>query len=208
MLRVRNDVLKRDLGDIQHHGYMNRVLILGCPGAGKSTLAQRLAQASGLNLFHLDQLYWQPGWIKPNKEEWRDRLTQLLGLEEWIIDGNYGNTLPLRLASADTAIFLDFPRWICLSRALRRVIRWRGRTRADMPYGCPERFDWDFLRYIWTFHATQRPQILRELESFAGRVLILRTPDAAEEFIRQLRADYSGFDSALYRNEEAKDHLS
>jgi adenylate kinase family enzyme len=185
MLSVNNELLQPDSGAIKHHGYMRRVLTLGCPGAGKSTLGQRLAQARGLKLFHLDQLYWHPGWIETNKEEWRDQLSELLGREEWIIDGNYGNTLPLRLASADTAIFLDFSRWVCLSRTLRRVIRWRGRTRADMPHGCPERFDWDLLRYIWTFRISQRPRILRELDSFAGRVVILRTADAADNFIRQ-----------------------
>jgi adenylate kinase family enzyme len=128
---------------------VERVLIIGPSGAGKSTLARKLAEKTGLPLIHLDQLHWRPGWVEPNKEDWKRTVSELVERPGWIMDGNYGGTLPMRTAAADTVIFLDFPTWICLSRVLLRIVSWWGRTREDMASGCPERLDFVFLRWIW-----------------------------------------------------------
>lgn len=157
------------------------MLIIGSPGSGKSFLARQLAAATGLPAVHLDRHYWDAGWVEPAPEIWRVRLDALVAAPSWIIDGNYSGTLSLRLARADTAIFLDVPRWVCIARVLRRTLRWLGRERGDdIAPGCAERMDLPFLRYIWHFSRDHRGPVVRALEGFPGRVVVLRgRPDVA-----------------------------
>ena len=155
---------------------MRRVLILGSPGAGKSTLARKLATRTGLPLIHLDQLFWRPSWTEAPPEEWHKQLAAALAQDAWIIDGNYGNTVEMRLARADTAILLDFPRWLCLLRTFKRVALGWGRVRPDMPAGCPEHFDPEFLRFIWNFRKKQRLKLLSALQRFPGRKIVMHSP--------------------------------
>ncbi len=108
---------------------MERILVIGPCGAGKSTLARKLGGKLGLPVFHMDQLNWQPGWIERGKVELRKQLDGVLIQPRWIIDGNYGGTLPPRLERADTVVYLDFPIRLCLTRLLRRIWTWRGRSR-------------------------------------------------------------------------------
>lgn len=164
---------------------MRRVLILGSPGSGKSTFARALAAQTGLPLIHLDQLYWRPNWTEAPPAEWRAQLEAVLAQDAWIIDGNYGSTLAMRLKRADTAILLDFPRWLCMARTLRRVALGWGRVRPDMAAGCPEHFDLELLRFIWSFSKRQRPALLKALGEFAGETMVLRS---AEE-VRRVLAD-------------------
>ncbi len=144
-------------------GDMKRIAIIGSPGAGKSTLARQLGEISGLPVFHLDRLFWKPGWIQSPKPLWIALQSALVAQDSWIIDGNYGATLQIRLAAADTAIFLDFPRYLCLGQAVKRAWQYRGTIRPDMAPGCPEKIDREFLRYIWRFPAYERPNILSQL---------------------------------------------
>lgn len=138
---------------------MQRILVMGPPGAGKSTFARKLAGITGLPLFHLDQEYWQPDWVPVGEEELQRRVRRILEGERWIIDGNYGDTMAPRLARADTLFILDLPRWKCLLGALRRRLAYRGgRTREDMAEGCPEKLDWEFVRYIWRFTKDVKPR--------------------------------------------------
>ncbi len=162
---------------------MKRVLIIGSPGAGKSTLACQLAERAGIPLVHLDRLYWKPGWVEPDKLAWRDTVKQLVQADSWIIDGHYTSTLDLRLGAADTVLLLDFPRWICLFRVLDRVLRTWGRTRQDMGSGCQERLDWEFLWFIWNFPTQHLPTAKEMLKTFPGRVIIFRHPREAQRFL-------------------------
>lgn len=107
---------------------MKRIAIIGSPGAGKSTYAQRLSMITGIQVYHLDKLYWKPGWVETPKSEWVEFQQRIVNKEEWIIDGNYGATMDIRIQAADTVIFLDFPRRVCLWRSIKRDIRYRGRT--------------------------------------------------------------------------------
>ncbi len=151
------------------------MLIIGCPGSGKSFLARQLAAATGLPAVHLDRHFWGEGWTEPIPEVWRERLTNLMAAPQWIMDGNYTNTLALRLAAADTAIFLDFSRRLCLARVVWRALWWFGRNRGDdMAPSCRERIDPAFLLYVWRFSRDQRSRVLVALENFSGRVLVLR----------------------------------
>ncbi len=168
---------------------MQRIAIIGCPGAGKSTFALRLGALLGIDVIHLDRLYWHPGWVRTPTEEWLQIQTAALQADRWIVDGNYAASIPLRLALADTVIFFDFPRALCLWRSLKRVASARWTTRPDMAEGCRERIDLEFLRFIWYFHRTKRPGILHQLQGLPeGKPFVhLRTPHEAETFLAQVR---------------------
>ena len=135
---------------------MERVLIIGCSGAGKSTLARTLKDKLGLPVVHLDQLWWQEGWEHVTREEFDARLDMALTMDRWIIDGNYSRTMEPRLQHCDTIIYLDFNRWECLLGMCQRVFGNYGKVRPDMAKGCPERIDWDFVKWIWNFNKQNR----------------------------------------------------
>ncbi|MEA3038439.1 MAG: hypothetical protein QOE79_952 [Sphingomonadales bacterium] len=165
---------------------MERVLVIGPPGAGKSTLATEIAQRTGLPLIHLDRHHWHAGWVEADRAEWEPKVQALIAGERWVIDGNYGGSLAARLARADTAIWLDFPVWLCLARIFRRALEYRGRTRPDMAEGCPERIGWEFLVYAARFPWVGRKRILAKLPAFSGRLIHLRRPADASRFLRSL----------------------
>lgn len=167
---------------------MRRVLVLGCPGAGKSTLARQISGITGLPVIHLDQHYWRPGWREPDRGTWECEVAALIYRPEWVMDGNYGGTLPARLAAADTAILLDFPTWRCLPRVLRRVITSFGRTRADMAPGCPERLDFAFLNYVCRYRRRDRPRHLAAIRQFGGTLVTLHRPVEVAAFVTALEA--------------------
>lgn len=170
---------------------MQRVLVIGPCGAGKSTASHRIAAALGLPLYHLDQLHWKPGWVEGSKEELGAALAPILVQDRWIIDGNYGSTMEQRLERADTVIYLDYPIYLCLWRAAKRVWTFRGKTRPDMAEDCPERFDLEFFRYIanWNHHARPRTEAL--LAGSEGRVHRFIHPRAFEEWLVQLEKDHA-----------------
>jgi adenylate kinase family enzyme len=116
---------------------MQRVLIIGSPGAGKSTFARRLAASTALPVVHLDQHYWLAGWTEPDADTWHETIKQLLAQPRWIMDGDYGGTLDMRLRDADTVFFLDLPRWLCIMRVLKRITTTYGRTRPDLQMDAP-----------------------------------------------------------------------
>lgn len=150
-----------------------RILVLGSPGAGKSTLAAKLGRILELPVVHLDRLFWTPGWVARDRPAFRALIERALDRPRWVIDGNYSATLPLRLERADAAVHLDFPRIPCLLGALRRILAHHGATRPDMAPGCPERFDLEFLRYIWDFPRDNAPRVARALETSAGRIPVV-----------------------------------
>ena len=149
---------------------MQRVLVIGICGAGKSTFASALAAKTRLPLIHLDKEFWQPGWVETPRSAWRAKVEHLAAREQWIMDGNYAGSLDLRLARADTVIMFDYPTTRCLGRVLRRVIGSYGKVRGDAGEGCPERFDVAFLRYVRTFNAKERPKSLAALEQHGQHI--------------------------------------
>ena len=142
---------------------MQRVLVIGPCGAGKSTLASALSGRLGLPLFHMDQLNWKPGWVESSKDEIRRKLTAITVADRWIIDGTYGGTLSERLARADQVIYLDYPISLCVRRLLTRISTYRGRARPDMTEGCPERFDMAFLFYLIRWNSGPRVRLEKHL---------------------------------------------
>ena len=168
---------------------MRRVLVIGSGGAGKTTLARRIAAATGLPLVHLDRRFWHAGWHPTPAEEWARIVTELAAEERWVMDGNYGGTLPARLARADTVVFLDVSRVTCLVRVVRRAARHRSRPREDMAPGCPEHVTWEFARWIWRYPKTSRPGVLSMLDEFrrgGGRALVLHTDAEVRTFVASL----------------------
>lgn len=169
---------------------MQKVAVIGSPGSGKSTLAREMGSALGLPVYHLDRLYWGPGWAPMERPAWVALQEELVSRERWIIDGNYAGTLPLRTGAADTVILLDLPRLLCLWRAVKRLFQHRRRSRPDMAEGCEERLSWQFLRFIWSFPEQTRPRVLALLQEIhpPRRVIHLRSIGEVEAFRRQLAA--------------------
>ncbi|MFB5191661.1 DNA topology modulation protein [Alicyclobacillus fastidiosus] len=153
---------------------MRRIIVIGSPGAGKSTFSRELAERLELPLYHLDSLYWKPGWVERSRDEWFAIHEDVLAKPTWVIDGNYGGTLRPRVEAADTVIWLDLPRPLCLYRCLKRVVRHWGRTRPDMGADCPERLDLDFLKYVWRFKRNGRAKILTCLAEYGHGKVIYR----------------------------------
>ena len=170
---------------------MKRISIVGSGGAGKSTFAHQVADILHLPVIHLDALYWQPNWVATPQDEWREKQQQFVQQESWIIDGNYTSTLDLRFAVADTIIFLDFPRFLCLYRAVKRRIQFAGKTRPDMAEGCPERIDREFFLWIWNYPNNGRVRVLKKIEQYREnrQVIILRSPRKVQQFLHTLQID-------------------
>lgn len=168
---------------------MERVLVIGSGGSGKTTVARRLAGGLGIPLVHLDAHYWQPGWIPTPVDQWRRLVTRLLAQPRWVMDGNYGGTLEMRLGSCDSIVFLDLPRRVCLWRILKRHYRYRGQTRPDVAPGCPERLTWEFVKWVWTYRKRRRAGILERLSKLTGRrVIILTSQTQVDRFLESLGA--------------------
>jgi len=163
---------------------MNRVVVIGSGGSGKSTFSRELGLVTGIPVIHLDREYWRPGWEETPKDEWAIRVAEMLGGERWIIDGNFGGTREMRMRAADTIIFLDLPRRVCLYRILKRTVKYYGRSRPDMAEGCNERLDLEFILWVWNYRNRGRKRILAELEGLGDRrVIILKNRRQVIEFL-------------------------
>lgn len=168
-----------------------RVVVTGLPGSGKSTFAVALATKTGLPVIHLDLSYWKPGWIAPSETEWREKQREVLAGDAWIADGNYHETLDLRLERADTVVMLDMAWWLCSGRALQRGFRAPG----ELPEGCDYsawmrlRDEWRLAFRIWR---KDRPQPERELDiiSRQGKHLVVRVL-TSKRAVNDLLAGYA-----------------
>lgn len=166
---------------------MERVLIIGCGGAGKSTLARQLGEKLNLPVVHLDKLYWRPGWVHVSREEFDVLLDEVLEKDAWIMDGNFNNTIPKRIAHCDTVIYLDFSRVACLMGVMKRVVTTYGTVRPDMGDGCPERFDWEFLRWVWNFNREKRESYYCLLNETEGvETIVLKNRRMVRRFLKNL----------------------
>ena len=166
---------------------MERIMIIGCGGSGKSTLARQLGEKTGLPVVHLDQLFWTPGWVSVSKEEFDRRHREAMAREKWIIDGNFDRTIPERITRCDTVVYLDFSRFACLMGVAKRILTTYGTVRPDMGEGCPERFDWEFLQWVWNFNKNKREKNYRLLKDAQGiQVIILKNRRQVKKFLHSI----------------------
>ncbi len=164
---------------------IKKAIVIGCPGSGKSTFSRALHQKTGIPLFHLDMLYWNADKTTVEKSVFLERLSAVLSKDEWIIDGNYGSSMEMRLAACDTVIFLDYPLDICLEGVQER----RGKPRHDMPWIETEE-DAEFIKFIKNFNEQQRPQILNLLDTYSDkRTFVFTSREEADAFCSGLLVD-------------------
>lgn len=159
---------------------MKKIIVIGSPGAGKSTFARKLRDKTGLALYYLDLIWHKPDKTNISKEEFDRRLSEIIACESWIIDGNYQRTIETRLKACDTVFLLDYPLETCLSGAIERV----GRKREEMPW-VEEELDPEFRQWIEDFPKEKLPQIYELLEKYreGKQIFIFKSRDEAEWYL-------------------------
>ncbi len=158
---------------------MKKVIVIGCPGSGKSTVSRQLHNKTGIPLYHLDMMYWNSDRTTVEKRVFLERLTTVLEKDEWIIDGNYGSTMELRMAACDTVIFLDYPLDICLQGIRER----RGKPRSDMPWIETEE-DAEFIEFIKSYNEQQKPRVIDLFEKYGDKnIIIFKSREEADELL-------------------------
>ena len=141
---------------------MKKIIVIGCPGSGKSTFSKSLHKITGLPLFHLDMLFWNPDKTSVAKPVFKERLSAVLRTPQWIIDGNYASTMELRMEACDTVIFLDYPTDLCLQGVRDR----KGKARSDMPWFESDQEDEEFIQFIKNYNTQSKPQVLELLNKY------------------------------------------
>lgn len=164
-----------------------RIMIVGSSGSGKTTFSRNLHKKLNLPVIHLDKLFWKENWVQTPREEWIEIQNKAMQANEWIIDGNYSGTMEVRAEKADTIIFLDISRTICLYSVIKRWLTNIGKVRPDMGSGCKEKIDFEFLKWTYDFPKRSRPNILKLLESKKDKnIIILKSRRAIRRFLEEL----------------------
>jgi len=158
---------------------LKKIIVIGCPGSGKSTISRALHNKTGIPLYHLDMMYWNADKTTVEKSMFLERLSAVLEKDEWIIDGNYGSTMELRMVACDTVIFLDYPLRVCLDGIKER----RGKPRSDIPWIETEE-DAEFIEFIKNYNEQQKPKVLELLEKYSDKnIVILESREQADAFL-------------------------
>ena len=154
---------------------MKRIALVGISGSGKSTLANKIGIKLGRPVIHLDKLYWDVGWKEryPNKEDFKQLVKKIADEDEWIIDGNYRNSIDIRLERADAIIFLDVPKWRCFLRVFKRVLD--RRQPFDKTEGVKAKVDWALLKFMWNYPQDEMRERIKKYE--AGKKVLIATND-------------------------------
>ena len=158
---------------------MKKIIVIGCPGSGKSTVSRALHNKTGIPLYHLDMMYWNADKTTVEKSVFLERLSDVLEKDEWIIDGNYSSTMELRMAACDTVIFLDYPLDVCLDGIRER----RGKSRSDMPWIETEE-DAEFIEFIKNYNEQQKPIVIELLGKYSDKnIVIFKSREEADAFL-------------------------
>ncbi len=161
---------------------MKRIIVIGCPGSGKSTFSKALHKVTGIPLFHLDMMYWNADRTTVDKAVFRERLSDTIQKDAWIIDGNYASTIEWRLQACDTVFFLDYPLDVCLDGVKAR----RGKARTDMPW-IEDQEDAEFMEFIKNYNSQNRPDVLALLDKYPCKdVYVFRNRNETDEFLEHI----------------------
>ena len=162
---------------------MQKVIVIGCPGSGKSTFSKALHGATGLPLYHLDMMNWNTDGTTVPKSVFIERLRQVLDKESWIIDGNYGSTIELRMQYCDTIFFLDYPLDVCIDGVKSR----KGKARTDIPCIPLDDEDNEFMEFINSYNTASRPKVMELLRKYYHKnIIIFKERNEADEFLSQI----------------------
>ena len=165
---------------------MDKIAIIGSPGAGKSTLAQQLGESLNIEIIYLDRYFWQPAWRKKPRDARIEILNELVRKERWIIEGTYLDSSEPRLNAADTIIFLDIPPWLCLHRIRQRHNKYKGQPRPDLPDGCSDKLNLTCVLKVLGFPLRGRRTLKQMLRSYKSkRIIRLRSGKEVEDFLAQ-----------------------
>ena len=167
---------------------MDKVIIIGCPGSGKSTFARKLSKLTGLPLYYLDMMYWNEDRTTVPKETFISALNDVLAEPLWIIDGNYISTMEMRMEKCDTVFFLDYTTDVCISGVTERM----GKPREDMPWFEVEP-DKEFMSFIQNFETDQRHRIFELLSRYSyKKTIVFHTRDEAEQYLAEYNCELFG----------------
>lgn len=170
---------------------MDRIVIFGFSGGGKSTLARKLGEILGIEPTHMDRLHWLPNWVESTAEYKKEKLKPVLERERWIIEGNYRRIYwKERLDMADTVIFVDVNRFTCFYQAWKRSRIYKGKTRPDMGEGCEEKFDFEFAKWILIDGRKKRKknlELIEKLRNDEKHTYILKNRKDIDNFLKGLK---------------------
>ena len=167
---------------------MKKIVIVGCAGCGKSTLAKLLGSNLNLPVFHLDTIYWKANWQQEDEKIFLEKQLKMLERDSWIIDGNYRDTLDLRLKDCDTIIFLDYPRRTAIYGIYKRYFQYRNKERDTIAKGCPEKIDRSFFKWVWNFRKNARPIIVDKINEYKKdkEVLIFKKRKHLKKYLKSI----------------------
>ncbi len=159
---------------------MKKIIIIGCPGSGKSTFGRKLCKIINIPLYHLDMMYWNNDKTTVEKNVFLERLKAVMETPEWIIDGNYLSTMEMRIEECDTVFFLDYETEVCLSGIEER----KGKSRSDMPWVENGDSDEEFIHFIKNYNEETRPKVIELLfKYFTKNIIVLKTREEADKFL-------------------------
>lgn len=162
-----------------------RIIILGCAGSGKSTLSKQLGEALNLNIAHLDKIYYLPNWKERDHEEFKKMQEEIVQEDKWIIDGNFRDTLDIRLNRCDLIIYLDLNRFVSLHNAHKRYKMYKDKQRDSLAEGCLDKFDKSFRKWILNFKKNSKPIIMKKISEYPEKdILIFKTRRSLDKYLK------------------------